>query len=144
MRVSKAMAEDHAAIERLRALRARLKSIQERGAGSVVAKAAAALDAKAALLEGSAGGFEGGPGRSREGFSGLNGQLASLLDVLQNADAKPTAAAAAAIEDLEKTLAGQLLRLRELETQDVRDFNADLAKAGLPPLSVSETPPSRP
>ena len=140
MRLTAAMHDDHAALEQVRALRSQLKVLKEQAGTSTVAESIAALDAKAASLEGSAGDFEGGPFRRREGLTGLNGQLASLLDTLQDADAKPTPAASAAAEDLEKTLATQLARLRDLESRDVAALNAELKKAGLPPLSLPKAP----
>jgi chromosome segregation ATPase len=140
MRLTRAMAEDHAALERVRALRAQLKAVRERSAKSAAGETAAALDAKAASLEGSLGGFEGGPGRSREGLAGLNGQLASLLETVQDADRKPTAAMAAAAEDLEKSLATLLARWNDLRTRDLPALNQELRKASLPPITGADSP----
>ena len=140
-----AMREDYAAVQEVRALRAQVKTLAEKAGKGPAGEALAALDAKAAPLQGSAGGFEGGPGRGGAGdLSRLNGQLVALLEVLQEADAKPTPAAVSAVEELRKSLAGLLARWKELKTREVPAVNAELRKMGLPPIAIVEAaPPTR-
>ncbi len=139
-----AMREDSAAVREVRALRAKVKTLEEQAGKGPAGEALAALDAKAASLEGSAG-FEGGPGDGGPvNLSRLNGQLVTVLGVLQGADAKPTAAAAAAVEELRKSLASQLARWKEIKTREVPAVNAELQKKGLPPIAIVEAaPPGR-
>jgi hypothetical protein len=139
------MREDSAALREVRALRAQVKALGEKAGKGPAGEALAALEAKAARLEGSAGGFEGGPGGgTAASLSRLNSQLVTILDVLQEADAKPTAAAAAAVEELRKSLAGQLDSWKELKTRDVPAVNAALRKEGLAPIAIGEAaPPAR-
>jgi hypothetical protein len=86
---------DASALAEIRQLRARLKKAPARGA---IEK----LDSEAAALEG-ASGFRRRRGES-EALSRLNERLASLLELMQEADAAPTAAMAAALDGLEKSL----------------------------------------
>jgi len=137
MRVCAAMREDRAALERVRGLRAQVKSLREKAGKGPAPRGIAALDARAAALEGSLEGFGGGPGAaSQESLSRLNGQLVTILEILQEADAKPTAAAAAAVEELEMSLSGLRGRLEEILARDVPAVNAELARAGLPPIAA--------
>jgi len=140
-----AMREDSAAVREVRALRAKVKTLEEQAGKGPAGEALAALDAKAASLEGSAGGFEGGPGDGAPAnLSRLNGQLVTILGVLQGSDAKPTAAAAAAVDELRKSLASQLARWKEIKAREVPAVNAELQKKGLPPIAIVEVaPPGR-
>jgi hypothetical protein len=142
MRVCQAIHDDAAALKGVRALRARLKAVRERAAKGPPADAIATLDAKAAALEGSAGGFGGfpGPGADQDSLSRSNGRLVSLLGVLQEADAKPTAAAIASETELQKSLASQLSRWSGLKSGDLPALNQELRNASLPPITIAEPP----
>ena len=97
-----AMNADYAALQEVRALRAQLKDRQAKDNGSV-AVAIAALDRKAAALEGD--------------FTRLNGELASILEILEESDQTPTTQAAAAVAGLRKSLDTQLAQWRALKTE---------------------------
>ena len=133
-RIVSAMRRDFEALQGVRALRRQLKSLSEREARGPLAEAVAALDRKAAALEGGAGGPPPAPGASEENLTRSNGQLTTLLDVVEEADAKPTARMAAAVAEVEKTLETQLDRWKELSTRDVGALNEQLRRAGLPPV----------
>jgi photosystem II stability/assembly factor-like uncharacterized protein len=109
MKLAGAMRRDAAALEEVKALRAKLKAAPQRVAEGEAAKATAELDEKAAALEGSASRF-GRRGGGGESFAGLNADLAALYEILQGADVTPTTQAVAAcaetLDRLEKLLAG--------------------------------------
>jgi len=115
-RVYDAIDRDSAAVEEVRSLRARLKKIREK-TGKREAEAIDALDAKAAALEGSPSRFRGGRGAAPEDLSRLNGRMVALLEVVQAADAAPTAAMAAAFEELRKSLESALSRWNGLKAE---------------------------
>jgi hypothetical protein len=128
--------QDGEAITQLRTLRAELRAARERG-GASVADAIAALDAKAAALEGGAGGGRGGRGGGAStSFTALNGELAALYGIVQGSDHAPTTQAIAALTDLKSQLAGLLSSWTTLRTKDVPAVSAQLERAGLPPLTA--------
>jgi len=90
----------------------------------------AALDEKAAFLEGGAG----RPGRRNAGaegnLSGLNGELAAVLQVVDGVDASPTTQAVAAVADLRKKLDGALAAWKQTHAE-VAVLNGKLKAAGL-------------
>jgi hypothetical protein len=107
LRVCEAMARDAAALGRVRGLRAALaKGDPKKGA---------ARDAELAALEGAGGRRRGGAPAPASDLARLNGQLVSLLGVLQGADVAPTAATEAAVTALTKDLDDLLTRLDALE-----------------------------
>ncbi|HKA36055.1 MAG TPA: glycoside hydrolase, partial [Thermoanaerobaculia bacterium] len=114
-RATNAMGKTDAAVKEVRSLREQLKKLDR-------SEAISALDSKAAALEGSgAGRFGGGRGAAaREDFSGLHGRFTSVLDVVQEADAAPTAAMTAALDDAEKSLGALLARWSDVK-KEARD-----------------------
>jgi hypothetical protein len=112
-----------------RSVRAQLRELRPKAKGDV-ATAIAALDAKAAAVAGSGGGFLGG-GEGPETLSRLNGNLAQLLDLLQDADVAPTSVVAAAVSERIDVLGPLLLRWNEIGTRDVPALNRRLKAAGL-------------
>ncbi len=137
-RVSTAMHEDFVALEQVKSLRGQLAPLKERAGKSAAGAAIDALDGKAAALEGVPRRF-GLRGRSAEvqDLSRLNGELSTLLGVIEGADAKPTPAAEADVEEVVKTLATQLARWKEIQTRDLPSLNSELRKAKLPPVSLT-------
>ncbi|HEX8116877.1 MAG TPA: hypothetical protein VF521_06365, partial [Pyrinomonadaceae bacterium] len=69
-------------------------------------------------------------------FNQLHSQLASLYEVLQQADAAPTTQAAAQAADLQRRLREALPAWSEFRSKDVEAVNAQLRAAGLPPLTL--------
>jgi len=74
------------------------------------------LARQAAALAG-AGGGRGAPAEDGESLSRLNGELASVLEIVEGADATPTTQAAAAVADLQRKLDALLARVRDLKAK---------------------------
>lgn len=135
-----AMARDAAALGQVRALRASLAQLQAKAPEGELARAAAALDAKAAELATGAerGGGSGGgeeSGRAAD-LTRLNADLAHLLGIVEGADVPPTTQATAAFSELERSLAGLLARWQELRGREGAALDELLRRAGLPPLPL--------
>ena len=116
-RLVRAMDRDAAALERVHALEARLKSIRGRAAQGR-AGGLDSLDARAAALAAGAGRPAPRPGggeRDADNLTRLNADLVAAYNVVEGADAVPTAAVRAVVGELERLLERLLARLRELE-----------------------------
>ncbi len=109
-----AMNEDYAALQEVRALRAQLRERREKASGAM-ADAINALDQKAAALEGSGGGRRGRGAETADSLSTLNGELATVLGILEESDQTPTTQAAAAVNELCKSLDAQLAKWKVLK-----------------------------
>jgi hypothetical protein len=127
-----------ATLKQVRTLRTRLKDLREPAAkDGPLADALAALDKKAAALEGaSAQGRRGGPGRfaasgREDSLTRLSFELNSLLARVEQADATPTTPVVEASEQLQKTLATVLGRWDALKARDLQALNELLRKAKL-------------
>ena len=93
------------------------------------------LDAAAAALEG----VRVGRGRragSEENLARSNADLATLLEVVEGADARPTAATVSAVEETNRSLATLLSRWNEIQTRDIPELNRKLQTAHLPVLDL--------
>ena len=133
------MTQSFDALEQLARLRAQIKDLRARaGLAPSVADALAALDRRAAALEGEGGGRgPGGPNASAQpGLSQVHASLATLLDVLQQADSSPTTQGVAAAADLQQKLRALMTGWNELKSRDVPALNMRLLAAGLPPLTL--------
>ena len=142
-----ALAEAQAALRKLRAMRAEVKKIQEKG-NSTVAQALAEFDKKAAALEGG-GGFggpggmggpmgpmgPGGPGASQT-LAGISMSLNQLMNLLQEADAAPTSQLAAAIGERREALRAIIEKWNSLRAKDLEGLNIELKAASLPAIKV--------
>ena len=146
-RICQGMHQSYQAREQVRNLRAQLKALKERAGQAGLAEAIAALDQKAAALEGAAEGFFGGggaEGAAAESLARANMELGGLLRVVDSTDAAPTAAQLAAFDELEQALRKQLALWGELKSRDVAAINAQLKQANLPAVSLEPAPaPSR-
>jgi hypothetical protein len=111
-----------AALEELRALRAKVKAAQT-GASGAAATALAQFDGKAAALEGSAGGAHS--------LGRLGGELAGLYGTLQEADVAPTTQTLAAIAERDATLREVLARWAALRGTELAALDATLRAAGM-------------
>ena len=130
-----AMHQDYEALQKVRALRAQLRALPQQGP---LAAAIAALEKKAGELEGVAAAFGGGGGEAGgESLARLNGELATLLGIIDGADAPPTTQAAAEVSAIQRTLQSQLTRWQDLQTRDVAALNAQLQQANLPALRLN-------
>jgi photosystem II stability/assembly factor-like uncharacterized protein len=134
-----------AALTQIRALRKSVQDIRERAAQKKgtdgVLGALAALDKKAAALEGEGGigrrdfGGRGGAG-GEPSLARVSGQLLLLLRLVEGADAAPTPQAAAATQEAGRALEGLLKRWSELKQRELPMLNAQLRQAELPVLGL--------
>ena len=69
-------------------------------------------------------------------FNQLHSQLASIYEVLQQADAAPTTQAAETAASLQRRLREALSAWNEFKSRDVEAVNGQLRAAGLPPLNL--------
>ena len=124
-RIAGLMGRSGDATRELRALRSRLRALRDR-AGAPLAASLASLDAKALALE------SGGAGQTS--FSSLNGDLLTLYELIEGADAAPTTQVIAAVDELQRSAAALLDRWNDLRIKDVPALNAQLQQAGLPAI----------
>jgi hypothetical protein len=138
MRCYEGLRQVRDARDQLRALRSQLRELRGRASQGALADGIAALERKAAALEGAGGGFRGGAGvgaSSEPSLSRLNGELLGLMGVVEGADVAPTSQAMSASQQLQKLLAEVLSRWSELKDKDLKALNDQLVKAGLPRLA---------
>jgi hypothetical protein len=109
VRMSDAISRDFAALGALRGRRAVLRAQREGAKPGEIADSLAALDS---LLVG----IESGPrGDTADNLVRLNGELATILDIVESADAEPTTQVVSAAADLERALSALLGRWSELQ-----------------------------
>lgn len=142
------MNQSYEALMQVRSVRAQLKEVSAKTRKGKLTDSIAALDKKAAELEGAAqSAFYGLPpsGKPPENLSTLNQHFSGLLGVADSADAAPTTQAEALYKELKESLEGLLSQWKRVREQDVPALNAGLKKAGLTsvdPAKASATPPS--
>ncbi len=101
------------------------------------------FDQKAMRLQGSEGGFGGGPGRGSNtapAFAGLNRNLGSLATVVDGQDAAPTPAMESAYEQYCKELTSAVESWNTLIKNELPAVNGELAKQGVGPLAATALP----
>jgi photosystem II stability/assembly factor-like uncharacterized protein len=141
-RICAAMHEAAEALRGVKALRAGLEKIKASAAKTAAAESISALDSRAAALEGTPGRFgRASRAASEDNLTRSGSDLASLLDVVEGADARPTPATVAAVEGSLKTVASLIARWNEVRTRGLPALNRELEKAKLPPVEL--TPESR-
>lgn len=137
MRLTDAIRRDYEALQQVKSLRAQLRNVRAHAAQSTSAltDAIARVDESAAALEGTGGGpGAAGISATAENLTRLNGELVTLLNIVDGADAEPTTQVVAAVGDLERALAEQLARWRDVQEREVSALDAQLRKAGLPAI----------
>ncbi len=134
-----ALTQDNDALQQVRRLRAQLRELRERASQAGLAEAVNAIDQKAAALEGGGGRFPGAETGGQTGFAGLNGQLASVLGILQGADVTPTTQTVAAAGELQMKLTALAAQWTEVKTRDVVALNERLKQANLPAIVLGQT-----
>jgi photosystem II stability/assembly factor-like uncharacterized protein len=140
------MNESFEALAQVQSVRAQLKDRTVKAGKGALGDAIAALDKKAAVLEGGAEtSFFGLPssGKQPENLSTLNQHFAGILAVADTADAAPTTQASAVYQELESALVSVLSRWRAMESQDLQALNAQLKNASLGVVDA-RLPPSEP
>jgi photosystem II stability/assembly factor-like uncharacterized protein len=147
MRCYEGMQQVNTAVAQVRQLRTQLKSAKDRAGEGALADAIAALETKAAAIEGS-----GRPRRGRRlpaadnaepNFARLNGELNALMQLVQEADMPPTATAVAAADDCAKRLVDLVARWIEVKSGDVKTLNNKLREAKMPDITVDDEPAKR-
>jgi hypothetical protein len=139
-KIADALHRDYQAVQQVRSLRSQLKGLTDRKPSAEIAKTIAALEAKAAALEGDEGGYGARFLSTPEGRSlaRLNAGCGAVLSALDSADAAPTTQQLAMVADLEKALGEQLTNWEQMKSKDVADLNAQLSKAGLPVIDLEK------
>ncbi len=129
----------------MRSLRSQLKAASAKNPPSPLAESIKSLDAKAAAIEGSEGGYGSRFLSTPEGRSlaRLNGGLGTMLAQLDTADAAPTTQEVSMFGEVEKALDEQLAAWSQLKSKDVPQLNEELKKAGQPADRSAKTNPSR-
>jgi photosystem II stability/assembly factor-like uncharacterized protein len=98
-----------------------------------------AFEAKAAALEGAPAAGGGGRGATLEGpdtFSNITGRLATLMNILQEADVTPTTQLVAAVSERRAALAKLSAQWIALTGTELTALNARLRAANLPSIVV--------
>jgi hypothetical protein len=140
------IARDSAIVERARVVRAQLAAVRDRVAGnSSLLDAISGFEQQIVAIagQGGGGGRRGGGGRGRGGapgqptFTSINGDLMSLLNLLEDADAEPTSQAVAAVARTEQEFAGLTARWNTLRTTDLAALNAKLRTAGQQTITIA-------
>jgi hypothetical protein len=126
LELTAALRRDYEALMAVRSVRAQSRSLRERASGGLV-RALGDFEARVATLEGGSGG--------PASLAGLNGQLAQLLDILQDADVEPTVQVVDAIRERTATLNALLNAWGQLQARDMAALNQRLRGAGLPEIS---------
>jgi hypothetical protein len=151
-KIAEALHKDYAALQQIRSLRAQIKWLlrdqHSTSAASstgldVAAKLSTELEAKAAVIEGGAGGYGARYMTTPEGrsLSHLNSGLGTVVSALDSADAAPTTQQVAMVADIEKALDEQLSAWSQLKSKDVPQLNEQLKKAGLAPIDLQKPVP---
>jgi photosystem II stability/assembly factor-like uncharacterized protein len=134
MRCYEGIVKTRSAQAEIRKLRDQLRALKEKAGQGTTAEAIAALDQKAAGIEGAGGlGPRGGGG---SGLSRLASELLSVMNLVEGADTAPTTQAVAASDALQKSLADALSSWSEIKNKDVKSINDQLRQAGLPAITL--------
>jgi photosystem II stability/assembly factor-like uncharacterized protein len=141
-KIATGLHQDYEALQQVRSLRSQLKALAGHGTDAIT-KAAAELEAKAALIEGEEGGYGTRYLSTPEGRSlaRLNSGLGTFVSALDTADAAPTTQQAAMFGELDKALAEQLSAWTQLKSQDIPELNEQLKRAGQPPIDLQKPVP---
>jgi hypothetical protein len=86
---------------------------------------------------GGGGGRGGGAGGAQPTFASINGELLSLLALVEDSDAPLTSQATAAVAAAERDVASLNARWTALRTTGLADVNAKLKAAGQQPLVIA-------
>jgi photosystem II stability/assembly factor-like uncharacterized protein len=148
MQAYEGMREAHQSVEQIKQLREQLKDRQGRAGTGALAELLAAVDQKAASLEGQTlsrrfrmAGRRRAPGAAKT-LTQVFGELGTLLETLEGADAAPTTQVVAACGQVQQSLSELLRRWRDLRSQELKQLDEQLRQANLPPLDA-KTPAQR-
>jgi hypothetical protein len=130
-----ALKDDSAALAEVRSVRSQLRDRSAAATGQL-GQTIAAFDARVAALEGSGGGFGGQGAGGTESFARLRGNMASLLDMLQDADVAPTTQLAAAVGERLRALEALRQSWRELRSTELAALNDQLRAARMAEVRI--------
>jgi len=124
------------ALQQVNAVRAQLDAAKAKAAAGPLAEVIAVLDQKLVPLAGQATGRRGarGAASATRDLGRLNGELAQVFGLLQEADAAPPSQNVAAARDLTDALAPLLAKWQQIRATDLPAINAKLKQAGLPEI----------
>jgi len=125
-------------LQQVRSVREQLKDLAGRARKGTLADSIAALDKRAADLEGAGARFFG-PQTGKPGFARLNGELAIFLGYVDSADAAPTQAAEDTLPGLEASLSELQKDWDELKAEEIPSLNEKLRSANLPAIDAKKT-----
>jgi hypothetical protein len=139
------MTRDSAIVVQVRALQTQLRAVRDRANNAVLTEAVSAYDEKLNALAGQGGGGRrgggGGRGRGAAGgapsFSSISGELLSMMELLEGADAEPTTQALTAVRGTQRDFDALVARWNALRTTDLTALNTKLRAAGQREVSVS-------
>jgi hypothetical protein len=133
MQMADGIAKSARALQQVGVVRAQLEAAKAKAASGPLAEACAALDQKLALLAGQAGGRRGARGAApaARDLGRLNGELARMFGLLQEADAAPPSQNVAAARDAASALKTLLAQWQQITTTDLPAINAKLKQAGM-------------
>ena len=130
-------------------MRAQLRAARDRANNPSVTEAVNAYDEKLVAVAGQGGGGGrrgggggGGGGRGRGGasagpsFASINGELMTLLTLIEDADAEPTTQATAAVRAVQHDFDALWARWTALRTTELAALNAKLKAAGQPAIAA--------
>src|SRR5207245_9993255 len=130
-------------LSQVRTVRSQLKERGAKAGKGALADAITALDKQAAELEGAAqSNFFGLPPGTKqpENLSSLNQHFGGILAVADSADAAPTTQAEAVFKELQTALGQLSARWTKIREKDIPAVNAELKKAGQPPVDPNKEP----
>ena len=118
-------------------VRTQIKELNTRAGQGTVADSLASFEQQLSSLEGTGGGRRSrgqSPGMGSN-FSRIFGELRTIMDLLQEADAAPTTQLIAASEETQRNLSGLNRRWKELLEEDLISLNGQLRRANLPEIT---------
>jgi hypothetical protein len=127
-------------VAQAQALRGKLRAARDAANNPSLTEAITAYDERLIALAGQGGGGGrrggGGGGRGRGGagaqpsFSSINGELMTLLTLIEDADAEPTTQATAAVRTVQRDFDALSARWTAMRTTELTALNAKLKAAG--------------
>ena len=135
MDIARKTSDAHEAVLHIRAL---YKALDERAKSSPeIARSAATIRGKLSEVESDLYQIRNRSPRDTLNYPiKINNQLAVLQQQVDTGNAKPTDQDYAVFDELKQKLAAILARLDQIFSEDLKQFNSDLASRGLPPISV--------
>jgi hypothetical protein len=128
------------AIAEVRKIRTQLKDVRDRAGQGSLAESIIAMDGHLAALEGAAGGRgsggRGAGGAGEQTLGRVNGELLSVMNLVEDSDVAPTTQAIAASQEVLSRLEQSLSRWKGIK-QDLKGLDEQLRKANLPGIVLN-------